>query len=225
MVKKLIGKKMGMTRYFLEEGRSVAVTLVKTGPCVVVQKKTAEKDGYEAIQVGFEVQKKEHRVSKPLRGHFTKAGAQKFYRHLREIRVEKADEFEIGQEIKADIFKIGETVSVSGKTKGRGFAGVFKRYGFSGGKDTHGCRSHRVPGSIGSNTDPGRVFKGKKMPGRMGFEQRTIKNLVVLDIRPEMDVIALKGAVPGKPERHSGNHHHLTKRCRRRGGRDLVDFP
>lgn len=196
MVKKLLGKKVGMTRYFLDEGRSVAVTLVKTGPCVVVQKKTKEKDGYEAIQVGFDVQTKEHRVSKPLRGHLAKAGSQ-WFRHLREIRVEKADEFEIGQEIKTDIFKIGDTVAVSGKTKGRGFAGVFKRHGFSGGKDTHGCRSHRVPGSIGSNTDPGRVFKGKKMPGRLGFEQRTIKNLVVLDIRPEMDVIALKGAVPG----------------------------
>jgi len=196
MVKKLFGKKMGMTRYFLEEGRSVAVTLVKAGPCVVIQKKTAEKDGYEAIQVGFEVQPKEHRVSKPLRGHCAKAGS-KWYRHLREIRVAKADEFEIGQEIKADIFKIGDTVSVSGRTKGGGFAGVVKRWGFSGGKDTHGCRSHRVPGSIGSNTDPGRVFKGKKMPGRLGFERRTIKNLQILDIRPEMDVIALKGAVPG----------------------------
>lgn len=196
MVRKLIGKKLGMTRYFLEEGRSVPVTLVKMGPCVVIQKKTAAKDGYEAIQVGFDVQEKQHRVSKPLRGHLKKAG-EKLYRHLSELRVEKADEFEIGQEIKADIFSIGETVSVSGKTKGRGFMGVVKRWGFHGGKDTHGTRSHRVPGSIGSNTDPGRVFKGKKMPGRMGFERRTIKNLVVLDVRPEMDVIAIKGAIPG----------------------------
>jgi large subunit ribosomal protein L3 len=196
MVRKLIGKKLGMTRYFLEEGRSVPVTLVKMGPCVVVQKKTAEKDGYEAIQVGFEVQAKEHRVSRPLRGHFKKAG-DKLYRHTRELRVDKADEYEVGQEIKADIFSIGETVSVSGRTKGRGFEGVVKRWGFSGGKDTHGCRSHRVPGSIGSNTDPGRVFKGKKMPGRMGFQRRTIKNLLILDVRPDMDVIAVKGAIPG----------------------------
>jgi large subunit ribosomal protein L3 len=196
MVKKLIGKKLGMTRYFLEEGRSVPVTLVKMGPCVVVQRKTAEKDGYEAIQVGFEVQEKEHRVSKPLRGHFKKAG-EKFYRYLGEIRVEKADEYQLGQEIKADVFAIGDTVSVSGRTKGRGFEGVVKRWGFSGGKDTHGTRSHRVPGSIGSNTDPGRVFKGKRLPGRMGFERRTIKNLLVLDVRPEMDVIAIKGAIPG----------------------------
>ncbi|MDD5206385.1 MAG: 50S ribosomal protein L3, partial [Desulfobacterales bacterium] len=118
-------------------------------------------------------------------------------RHLRELRVDKADEFEIGQEIKADIFSIGELVSVSGRTKGRGFAGVIKRWGFAGGKDTHGTRSHRVPGSIGSNTDPGRVFKGKKLPGRLGFEKRTIKNLMVLDVRPEMDVIAIRGAIPG----------------------------
>ncbi|PKN29866.1 MAG: 50S ribosomal protein L3, partial [Deltaproteobacteria bacterium HGW-Deltaproteobacteria-21] len=179
-----------------EEGRSVPVTLVKTGPCVVVQKKTVDRDGYEAIQVGFDVQEKELRVNKPLRGHFAKSGG-KLYRHLRELRVDKADEFEIGQEIKADIFSIGELVSVSGRTKGRGFAGVIKRWGFSGGKDTHGTRSHRVPGSIGSNTDPGRVFKGKKMPGRLGFERRTIKNLMVLDVRPEMDVIAIRGAIPG----------------------------
>lgn len=196
MVNKLIGKKLGMTRYFVEEGRSVPVTLVETGPCVVVQKKTVEKDGYEAIQVGFQFQGKKHRVSKPLQGHFSKSG-DKFFRYLRELRVDRADEFEIGQEIRVDIFNIGDIVSVSGRTKGRGFQGVFKRWGFSGGKDTHGTRSHRVPGSIGSNTDPGRVFKGKKMPGRMGFERRTIKNLKVLDIRPEMNVIALKGAIPG----------------------------
>jgi large subunit ribosomal protein L3 len=199
MVRKLIGKKLGMTRYFLEEGRSVPVTLVKMGPCVVVQKKTAERDGYEAIQVGFEIQQKEHRITKPLRGHLKKAG-EKLYRHLRELRVDKSDEYELGQELRADIFNIGETVSVSGKTKGRGFAGVFKRYGFSGGKDTHGCRSHRVTGSIGSNTDPGRVFKGKRMPGRMGYERRTIKNLVIVDVRPEMDVIAIRGAIPGSRE-------------------------
>jgi len=196
MVRKLIGKKLGMTRYFVEEGRSVPVTLVKTGPCVVVQKKTVDRDGYEAIQVGFDVQDKELRVNKPLRGHFAKSGGG-FFRHLHELKVEKAEEFEIGQEIKADIFTIGELVSVSGRTKGRGFAGVVKRHGFSGGKDTHGTRSHRVPGSIGSNTDPGRVFKGRRLPGRMGFERRTIKNLMVLDVRPEMDVIAIKGAIPG----------------------------
>jgi len=196
MVRRLFGKKLGMTRYFLEEGRSVAVTLVKAGPCVVVQKKTAEKDGYEAIQVGFGVQEKADRIGKPLRGHLKKAG-DKVYRYLREVRVENADEFELGQEIRAEIFNVGEIVSVRGRSKGRGFAGVIKRWGFSGGRDTHGCRSHRVPGSIGSNTSPARVFKGKKLPGRLGFEWRTIKNLEILDVRPEMDVIALKGAIPG----------------------------
>jgi large subunit ribosomal protein L3 len=196
MVKKLLGKKLGMTRYFLDEGKSVAVTLVKAGPCVVVQKKTAKNDGYEAIQVGFEVQEKETRINKPLRGHFRNAG-ERLFKYLREIKVDSADEFELGQEIRADIFNIGETICVSGKSIGRGFAGVVKRWGFSGGKDTHGCRSHRVPGSIGSNTSPARVFKGKKLPGRMGYQRTTIKNLKILDVRPEIDVIAVRGALPG----------------------------
>jgi large subunit ribosomal protein L3 len=197
MVNKVLGKKIGMTRYFLEEGKSVPVTLVKVGPCVVIQKKTKEKDGYEAIQVGFEDQK-ENRVNKPLAGHFRNAGS-RFFKHLKEIKVEKADQFELGQEIRVGIFNIGDTVSVTGRSKGRGFAGVVKRWGFSGGKDTHGCRSHRVPGSIGSNTDPGRVWKNKKLPGRMGYARTTIRRLKVLDVRPETDMIALKGAIPGSP--------------------------
>ena len=198
MVKTLLGKKIGMTRYFLEEGKSVPVTLVKVGPCVVVQKKTVGRDGYEAIQVGFE-DRKERRVNKPLAGHFKVAG-NKFFRYLREIKVEKSDEFELGQEIKSDLFSIGDTVSVIGRSKGRGFAGVVKRWGFKGGKDTHGCRSHRVPGSIGSNTDPGRVWKNKRLPGRMGYTRTTVKNLRVVDVRPEVGMIALKGAVPGSPQ-------------------------
>jgi large subunit ribosomal protein L3 len=198
MVNRVLGKKIGMTRYFLEEGKSVPVTLVKVGPCVVIQKKTKEKDGYEAIQVGFEDQK-ENRVNKPLAGHFRNAGS-RFFKHLKEIKVEKADQFELGQEIRVGIFNIGDTVSVTGRSKGRGFAGVVKRWGFSGGKDTHGCRSHRVPGSIGSNTDPGRVWKNKKLPGRMGYARTTIRRLKVLDVRPETDMIALKGAVPGSPD-------------------------
>ncbi|MBN2125372.1 MAG: 50S ribosomal protein L3 [Deltaproteobacteria bacterium] len=195
MVGKLFGKKLGMTRYFLDEGKSVPVTIVKMEPCVVIQKKTQDRDGYEAIQVGFQAQK-ESRLNKPAQGHFKKAGDRAF-RYLREIRVEDASQFELGQEIGTDIFTIGEVVNVSGKSKGRGFSGVIKRWGFSGGKDTHGCRSHRVPGSIGSSQFPGRVLKGKKLPGRMGFHRTTIKNLTILDVRPEMDVIALKGAVPG----------------------------
>jgi large subunit ribosomal protein L3 len=197
MVNKILGKKIGMTRYFLEEGKSVPVTLMKVGPCVVTQKKTTEKDGYEAIQVGFEDQK-ENRVNKPLAGHFKNAG-NRFFKHLKEIKVEKTDQFELGQEIRVDIFSIGDLVSVTGRSKGRGFAGVVKRWGFSGGNDTHGCRSHRVPGSIGSNTDPGRVWKNKRLPGRMGYARTTIRRLKVLDVRPETGVIALKGAVPGSP--------------------------
>ncbi|MBW1722268.1 MAG: 50S ribosomal protein L3 [Deltaproteobacteria bacterium] len=195
MAKKIFGKKLGMTRFFVEEGRSVPVTIVKTWPCVVTQKKTTAKDGYEAIQVGFADQK-ETRVTKPLRGHF-KASGNRCFRYLREIRVDDSDAFELGQEIKADIFTIGELVKVSSKSKGRGFAGVVKRWGFSGGKDTHGCRSHRVPGSIGMSATPGRVAKGKKLPGRMGFQRTTIKNIQIVDVRPELDIIALKGAVPG----------------------------
>lgn len=195
MVEKLFVKKVGMTRYFLDEGKSFPVTILKTVPCVVVQKKTTEKDGYEAIQVGFE-ERKEQRVKKPLLGHFRVAG-DRCFKYLREIRVEDSNAFELGQEIRSDIFKIGDTVHVRGKSKGRGYAGVIKRWGFSGGKDTHGCRSHRVPGSIGASATPGRVYKGRKLPGRMGFQETTVKNLKVLDVRPDVEVIALKGAVPG----------------------------
>ena len=195
MVGTLFGKKLGMSRYFLEEGKSIPVTIVKVGPCVVVQKKTTEKDGYEAIQVGFEPQK-ESRVNKPLRGHLKKAG-EACFRHLREIQVESADAFELGQEIRSDIFTAGEAVAVTGRSKGRGFAGVIKRWGFGGGRATHGSRSHRVPGSIGASSSPSRVFKGKKLPGRMGDRKTTVRNLLVVDVRPDMDVIALRGAVPG----------------------------
>ena len=195
MVTKFLGKKLGMTRYFLDEGKSIPVTILKAGPCVVIQKKTKEKDGYEAIQLGFETQK-EKRLNKPRRGHLEKAGDQ-FFKYLREVRVENADDFELGQEVRADIFSIGDRVTVSGRSKGRGFSGVIKRWGFSGGKETHGCRSHRVPGSIGASATPSRVVKGKKLPGHMGFQRTTIKNLKVIDVRPEMGLIALKGAIPG----------------------------
>jgi large subunit ribosomal protein L3 len=196
MVNEIFGRKVGMTRYFLDEGACVPVTIVKVEPCVVVQKKTLEKDGYEAIQVGFQEQKKESRVNKPKRGHLKNAG-DRFFTYLREIRVNDASEFELGQEIKADIFQIGESVKVAGKSKGRGFTGVIKRWGFSGGKETRGCMSHRVPGSIGTSATPSRVAKGRKLPGRMGYQKITIKNLKVLDVRPEMNIIALKGPLPG----------------------------
>jgi large subunit ribosomal protein L3 len=197
MVNKLFGKKLGMTRFFLDEGKSVSVSVLKLGPCVVIQKKTNKKEGYNAIQVGFGAQK-ESRVKKPLLGHFKPAGEGRFA-HLREIEVEDSDSFELGQEIKSDIFNVGDMVHVSGISKGRGFSGVTKRWGFSGGRKTHGSRSHRVPGSIGCSATPGRVTKGKKLPGRMGYQRVTIKNLKIVDVRPEMDVVLVKGAVPGGP--------------------------
>ena len=198
MVNKAFGKKLGMTRYFLAEGECVPVTIVKVESCVVIQKKTLGKDGYEAIQVGFDEQK-EARFNRPLKGHFKKAG-NRYFSHLKEIKVDRADEFELGQEIKADIFKIGDSVTVAGRSKGRGFSGVTKRWGFSGGRKTHGSRSHRVPGSIGASATPSRVLKGKKLPGRMGYQKTTVKNLTILDVRPEMNVVAIKGTLPGSSD-------------------------
>jgi len=195
MVNKLIGKKLGMTRVFLDEGKSIPVTVLKVGPCVVLQKKTREKDGYDAIQVGYEP-RKETRVNKPLKGHF-EAAAKGCFAHIKEIRVENTDEFELGHEIKSDVFEAGDRIQISGISKGRGFSGVMKRWGFAGGRKTHGSRSHRVPGSIGCSASPGRVTKGKKLPGRMGHQRVTIKNLRVVDVRPEMDVVLIKGSVPG----------------------------
>ncbi len=196
MTNKLFCKKLGMTRHFLEEGKSVPVTVLKVDPCVVTQKKTQEKEGYNAIQVGFEPQK-QGRINKPLRGHFDKATKGKYFAYLREIRVDDLDSFELGQEIKSDFIDAGDRVHVTGISKGRGFSGVTKRWGFSGGKKSHGSRSHRIPGSIGSSATPGRVQKGKKMPGRMGYQRVTLKNLLVVDVRPEMNVILVGGAIPG----------------------------
>jgi large subunit ribosomal protein L3 len=173
----------------------VPVTIVKIEPCVVVQKKTTAKDGYEAIQVGFD-NRKAGRVNKPIKGHLKSAGDQLFG-NLREIKVENAESYELGQTIDSNIFQPGDLVNVCGKSKGRGFAGVMKRWGFHGGRKTHGSKSHRIPGSIGTNTTPGRVMKGRKMPGRMGFENTKIKNLKVIDIRPEIQIIAIKGSLPG----------------------------
>ena len=197
MVNKLFGKKIGMTRYFLEGGKSEPVTVVKIGPCFVTQKKTVEKEGYNAIQLGFGP-KDVKRASKPQKGHFEASGG-KCFSYLNEVRVEDVDAFELGQEIKSDVFSVGDTVHVRGKSKGRGFAGVMKRWGFAGGRKTHGSRSHRVPGSIGCSADPAKVVKGRKMPGQMGNTRVTTKNLKVVDVRPEMDVLLLKGSVPGAP--------------------------
>ncbi|HDZ90841.1 MAG: 50S ribosomal protein L3 [Deltaproteobacteria bacterium] len=198
MVNRLFGKKLGMISYFLEDGRGVPVTVLKVGPCVVTQKKTRKREGYDALQLGCGT-KKDSRVNKPLKGHLKSVGGRAFAR-LREVRVDDPDDFELGQEIKSDIFKIGELVNVRGRSKGRGFSGVMKRWGFSGGKKTHGSRSHRIPGSIGCSATPGKVQKGRKLPGRMGYQHVTIKNLKVVDVRPDMDLVLVKGAVPGGPD-------------------------
>ncbi len=197
MVNKLFGKKLGMTRLFLAEGKSAPVTVLEVGPCVVIQKKTVDKEGYGAIQVGYG-EKKESRLNKPLKGHF-KAAGEKTFEQLKEIRVDNPENFELGQELNLDIFQIGERVHIRALSKGRGFSGVMKRWGFSGGRKTHGSRSHRVPGSIGCSATPGRVIKGRKMPGRMGQQRVTVKNLTVVDIRPEMGVLLVSGPVPGAP--------------------------
>ena len=195
MLDGLIGKKVGMARLFLSGGEVVPVTAIQTGPCVVVQTKSAAKEGYEALQLGFGA-KKPKSVNKPMAGHVKKAGAGPFA-VLREFRVDDSSQYQSGQSIDVGLFKIGDRVDVIGTTKGRGFQGVIKRHGFAGGKQTHGCTSHRVPGSIGTSATPSRVVKGKKMPGQYGNARRTIKNLIVIDVRPEENLLVVRGAVPG----------------------------
>ena len=195
MCEGLLGKKMGMTGQFLSDGTYVPVTIIKVGPCVVTQIKTKATDGYNAIQVGFG-EKKKSRINKPLMGHLAKCGDVSSA-YLREFAVDNPEDFSLGQEITADIFSVGSLVDVSGKTKGRGYAGVIKRHGFHGGKETHGSHSHRVPGSIGCSAWPSKVIKGKKLPGHYGNERKTVKNLQIVDIRTNDNLILLKGAVPG----------------------------
>lgn len=184
-----------MTGVYSQAGEYIPVTVIQVGPCVVTQVKTKETDGYEALQLGFG-EKKEKHTTKPLAGHFAKSGKGMFA-HLREFPADAAGEFEAGQEITVEMFKIGERVDISGTTKGRGFAGVIKRHGFARGPETHGCRNHRLPGSIGCSAWPAKVFKGKKLPGHYGVERKTVRNLEIVDIRPEENVLLVKGAVPG----------------------------
>ena len=192
----LLGKKIGMTRVYSEQGQAIPVTVIEAGPCVVLQKKTEARDGYNAIQVGFDP-KKESRINKPQTGHFKASGKGGFY-HIKEFRVVDPDAYELGQEIQlAELIKIGDEVHISGKSKGRGFQGVIKRYGFKGGRKTHGSMFHRRPGSIGCSATPSRVVKGKKMPGRMGNDLLTKKNLTVVDVRADENILLVKGSVPG----------------------------
>jgi len=194
MTKGLIGKKLGMTQVFSEEGVSIPVTVIEVSPSVVVQKKTREKDGYDAVQLGYG-RIKQKNVTKALQGHFRKAD-KGFFRILREFRI-NLEEGEPGLELSVESFEPGEYVDIVGTTKGKGFAGVVKRHGFRGGRATHGSMFHRAPGSIGASADPSRVFKGTKLPGHMGSERKTIQNLLVWAIRPDINVILVKGAVPG----------------------------
>lgn len=195
MEKGLIGRKLGMTQIFAADGASVPVTVIEAGPCYVIQKKTEEADGYNAVQLGFD-RKRQKNVTKPLQGHFKKAD-RGFFRVLREFKTDSAGTFELGQELTASIFAAGDIVDVTGTSKGRGFAGGVKRHGFRGGRATHGSMFHRAPGSIGASAAPSRVFKGQRLPGHMGDERKTVQNLLIMGVRPELNVILVKGAVPG----------------------------
>jgi large subunit ribosomal protein L3 len=196
MKKGILGKKIGMTQIFDENGFAIPVTVIKAGPCSVVQKKSFDKDGYEALKVGFE-DKPEKKMIKPLKGQFEKVKISG-KRYLRELKLENSGSYEVGQEIKVDdMFKPGDKVDVSGVSKGKGYQSTIKRYGQKGGRETHGSMYHRRPGSMGSNTDPARVFKGKKLPGHMGNVNVTVQNLDVVKVDKERNVLIVKGAVPG----------------------------
>ena len=195
MNKGLIGKKLGMTQIFDEQGKVIPVTVIEAGPCVVAQVKTVESDGYNAIQLGFG-DVKESKVNKPEKGHFTKSKLP-LKKHLREFRLDSIEGIKIGDELKADVFAEGEKIDVQGTSKGKGFQGVIKRHGQHRGPMGHGSMYHRRPGSMGPTSTPGRVFKGKKLPGHMGSQTITIQNLEVVRVDLDKNVILVKGSVPG----------------------------
>ncbi len=195
MQKAIMGRKLGMTQVFAEDGKVTPVTVIEAGPCVITQKKTVETDGYSAVQMGF-VDKKESKMTKPLKGHFDKAGAP-YKRFLSEFRLDNADELNVGDVVKADTFAAGEAVDVTGRSKGRGYAGTIKRWGTHRGPMTHGSGYHRGVGSLGACSSPSRVFKGKKLPGHLGNERVTIQNLDVVKVDTERNLLLVKGAVPG----------------------------
>ena len=195
MVNALIGKKLGMSQLFSPDGEVTPVTVIQAGPCTVTQIKSVDSDGYNAVQLGFG-EKKPQRTTKPSLGHFKKSGKGPFA-VLREVRVDDVGEFELGQEVSADIFQVGELVHVVGRSKGKGFAGTIKRWNFSRGPMSHGGMNKRPPGSIGCSASPSRVIKGRKMPGHMGNRMTTVKGLMVVDVRPEENIILIRGAVPG----------------------------
>jgi len=193
-LKGILGTKLGMTQLYNEDGRILPVTVVQAGPCFIVQKKTIESDGYNAIQLGFG-ERSEAQANKPEKGHFAK-GQVKPVKYLREFRIDNVEEYQVGQELKADVFEQGDQVDVIGTSKGKGFAGTIKKYNFQRGPMGHGSKSHRRVGSAGAK-GPARVFKGTKRPGRMGGERVTVQNLEVVRIDPEKNLLIVKGAVPG----------------------------
>lgn len=195
MEKGIIGRKIGMTQLFTENGNVVPVTVIEAGPCAVVQKKTVENDGYSAVQLGFE-DVREKLVVKPRKGQFDKAQVA-YKRVLKELKLDNSAELNVGDLIKADVFVPGDKVDVTGVSKGKGYQGTIKRHGFHRGPMAHGSGYHRHQGSMGANTDPSRVMKGKEMPGHMGSEQVTIQNLNVVKVDAENNLIAIKGAIPG----------------------------
>jgi len=202
MKKAIVGKKLGMTQIFLQDGRLVPVTVIQAGPCTVVQKKTMEKDGYEAVQFGFDAipeNRVEKLVNKPDAGHFKKAGVAPM-RALREFRLEDSASYEIGQEVKADIFAEGEKVDISGITKGHGFTGAIYRWNQHTGPMAHGSKYHRGVGSMSANSDPSRVFKNKHMAGHYGVEKVTVQNIEIVKVDAERSLLLVHGAVPGPKE-------------------------
>jgi large subunit ribosomal protein L3 len=194
MAKGILGKKVGMTQIFISDGRAIPVTVLEAGPCIVIQKKTVATDGYDAIQLGFSEQK-ERLSNKPTKGHFSKAGVKPF-KFLRELRMDSSEKFELGQVLKADVFDEGEFVDVTATSKGKGFAGVIKRWNFNRASMTHGSMYHRRTGSLGA-TDPARVFKGRKLPGRMGGVRTTTQGLKIVRVDSERNILLIKGAIPG----------------------------
>lgn len=195
MSRGILGKKLGMTGVFTSGGRYVPATVIEAGPCVVTQIKSQDTDGYDALQLGFGG-KRTSRVNKPLQGHFKKRGDQCF-RFLKEFSVDNPADYSVGQKLTVEMFKVGERVDVVGTTKGRGFSGVIKRHGFHRGPMTHGSRNVRRPGSVGCSAWPAKIIKGKKMPGQYGNDRKTIRNLEIVDIRFDDNLILVKGAVPG----------------------------
>ncbi|MEN8211761.1 MAG: 50S ribosomal protein L3 [Thermodesulfobacteriota bacterium] len=195
MMSALLGKKIGMTNVFSADGRLIPVTVVQAGPCVVTQVKTEDKDGYNALQLGFD-EKKVEKLNKPIAGHLKKS-TDKGFRVLKEFKTDDPEEIESGVTLSIDMFSVGDKVNISGISKGRGFQGTIKRHGFSRGPETHGNRNHRKPGSIGNSAWPAKVIKGKKMPGHMGTDRETVKNLTIVDIKHEDNLLLVKGPVPG----------------------------